>query len=121
MSDVIETPLSESVRNHWWRRPGWTEGRHFYDQINTDELGHLDHALTTALAAVEPSAVEFRYLIIQREAVYLKAHPAAALYPLRRAMYDAALSVLGPERFTEPTPDPAKFLPHGHVHQGRPA
>jgi hypothetical protein len=30
MSDVIETPLPPSVRNHWWWRPGWAEGRHFY-------------------------------------------------------------------------------------------
>jgi hypothetical protein len=51
---------------------------------------------------------------------YLKADPAAALYPLRRAMHDEVLSVLDPERFTGPTPDPAKFLPHvsiGYINQ----
>jgi hypothetical protein len=44
--------------------------------------------------------------------VFLKAHPAAVLYPLRVKMHEAALSVLGPERFTEPTPDRSKFSPH---------
>ena len=159
MSEVIETPIPETVRNHWWWRPGHAEGRHFWachlilddqpefrqladdyqqpltglpgmdlipaqwlhltmqgigftDEVTADELGHLDHALTTALAAVEPPTVEFRYLTIQREAVYLKAHPAAALTPLRRAAHDAALSVLGPERFTETSADVAKCLPH---------
>jgi hypothetical protein len=64
----------------------------FTDQISPDELGHLDQALTAALAAVEPPAVEFWYLTIQREAVYLKAHPAAALYPLRRTMQQNAVA-----------------------------
>lgn len=27
MSEVIETPLPASPRNHWWWRPGWAEGR----------------------------------------------------------------------------------------------
>lgn len=30
MSDVIEAPLPPTTRNHWWWRPGWTKGRHFY-------------------------------------------------------------------------------------------
>jgi len=159
MSNVIETPLPASVRNHWWWRPGWAEGRHFYachltlddqpklrqlvadyqealtgvagidlippqwlhltmqgigftDEITADELAALDHALTTELANIEPPTVEFRYLTLHPEAVYLKAHPAAVLYPLRLRMHDAVLSVLGPERFTEPAPDRAEFLPH---------
>lgn len=49
------------------------------------------------------------------EAVYLKAHPAAVLYPLRLKMHEAALSALGPERFTEPTPDRTRFLPHASI------
>lgn len=84
----------------------------FTDQIDADEFGHLDHALAAALATVEPPAVEFRCRIIQREAVYLAAHPTAALSPLRRAAHDAVLSVLGAERFTETPVDLAKFLPH---------
>jgi hypothetical protein len=159
MSEAIQTPLPEAVRNHWWWRPGHAVGRHFWachlilddqpqlrqlaadyqqaltglpgidlipaqwlhltmqgiaftDEVTADELGHLDHALTAALAAVEAPAVEFRALTIQREAVYLKAHPAAALTPLRRAAHDAVLSVLGPARFTETPADVAKFLPH---------
>jgi hypothetical protein len=30
MSEAIETPLPASMRNHWWWRPGWREGRHIY-------------------------------------------------------------------------------------------
>ena len=30
MSEVIGTPLPPSVRSHWWWRPGWADGRHFY-------------------------------------------------------------------------------------------
>jgi hypothetical protein len=159
MSEAIETPIPETVRNHWWWRPGHAEGRHFWachlilddqpqlrqlaadyqqaltglpaidlipaqwlhltmqgiaftDEVTADELGHLDHALTTALTEVEPPTVKFRALTIQREAVYLPAHPAAALTPLRRAAHDALLSVLGPERFTETTADVADWLPH---------
>jgi 2'-5' RNA ligase len=167
MSDVIETPLPPSVRNHWWWRPGWAEGRHFYachmtlddqpqlrelvadyqqalaampgidlipsrwlhltmqgirfvDEISRSELVALDDALTAELAAIEPPTVEFRYLTIHPEAVYLKAHPAGALYPLRSKMHDAVASVLGPTRFAEPAPDEATFLPHvsiGYINQ----
>lgn len=159
MSDVIETPLPPSVRNHWWWRPGWAEGRHFYachltlddqpqlrelvaeyqqalagmqeidlippqwlhltmqgigftDEISADERVALDRALTAGLAAIEPPVAEFRYLTVHPEAVYLKAHPAAALYPLRSKMHDAVASVLGPDRLTEAAPDRATFLPH---------
>lgn len=158
MSDVIETPLPPSVRNHWWWRPGWAEGRHFYachltlddqpklrdliadyqqaltavpevdlippqwlhltmqgigflDEINPDELAALADALTAELATIEPPKVEFRYLTIQAEAVYLKAHPADSLWPLRWKMHDAVVSVLGQSR-TEPSPDRVKFNPH---------
>lgn len=159
MSKAIETPLPAAVRDHWWWRPGWAEGRHFYachltlddqpelrglvadyqqglegvtgidlippqwlhltmqgigftDEIGAAELAALDRALTRELATIDPPAVEFRYLTIHPEAIYLKAHPAQALYPLRSKMHAAASSVLGPERFMEPVPDWAKFLPH---------
>jgi 2'-5' RNA ligase len=167
MSDVIETPLPLSVRNHWWWRPGWAEGRHFYachltlddqpelrelvagyqqaltglqgidlippqwlhltmqgigftDEIDAAELAALAHALTAELATIESPTVQFRYLTVHPEAVYLKAHPAAVLYPLRLKMHHAVLSVLGSERFTEPVPDRVKFLPHvsiGYINQ----
>ena len=171
MYEPIETPLPETVRDHWWWRPGHAVGRHFWachlilddqpelrelaadyqqaltgldqidlipaqwlhltmqgiaftDEITADELGHLDQALTASLAAVEPPTVEFSALTIQREAVYLKAHPAVALTPLRRAIHDTVLSVLGPERFTETLADMAKWLPHvsiGYInHDGDP-
>jgi hypothetical protein len=159
MSDVIETPVPDSLRNHWWWRPGWAEGRHFYachmtlddqphlrklvayyqqaladiqgidlipppwlhltmqgigftDEIGAAELVALEDALTTELATIDPPAVEFRYLTVYPEAIYLKAHPSDALYPLRLKMHDAVSSVLGAKRFSEPAPDRAEFLPH---------
>src|SRR6516225_1357107 len=159
MSETIETPLPASVRNHWWWRPGWREGRHFYachltlddqpqlrelvadyqqaltgmpgidlipprwlhltmqgigftDEIGAAELVALDQALTAELGTIDPPTVEFRYLTVDPEAIYLKAHPAETLYPLRSKMHAAVSSVLGPEQFTEPAPDRATFLPH---------
>jgi 2'-5' RNA ligase len=159
MSEVIETPLPAAVRNHWWWRPGWAEGRHFYachltlddqpelralvadyqkplagmqeidlipepwlhltmqgigftDRISGAELAALGDALAAELAAIEQPAVQFHYLTVHPEAIYLKAHPAAALYPLRLGMHDAVASVLGPEKFSDPPPDHVDFLPH---------
>ncbi len=83
------------------------QGIGFTDEISADELVALDYALTAELATIEPAAVEFRYLTVHPEAVFLKAHPAAVLYHLRSKMRHAVLSVLGPERFTEPTADRA--------------
>jgi 2'-5' RNA ligase len=88
------------------------QGIGFTDEINADELAAVDQALTARLAGIEQPAVAFRYLTVRPEAVYLKAHPAAVLYPLRVKMHEAVLSVLGPERFTEPNPDRTQFLPH---------
>jgi 2'-5' RNA ligase len=65
------------------------QGIGFADEIGADELAALDHALTAALATIDPPAVELRYLTVHPEAVYLKAHPAEALYPLRLKMHDA--------------------------------
>lgn len=159
MSEVIETPLPAAVRDHWWWRPGWAEGRHFYachltlddqpelrglvadyqkalagmpgidlippqwlhltmqgigftDQISKAELDAVGDALTTGLASIEQPAVQFQYLTVHPEAIYLKAHPAAALYSLRVKMHEAAASVLGPEKFSDPPPGQAAFLPH---------
>jgi 2'-5' RNA ligase len=159
MSDVIEEPLPPSVRNHWWWRPGWAEGRHFYachltlddqpqlrelvahyqqpltgiqgidlippqwlhltmqgigftDDISRAELDQLDEALTHELASLAPPTVDFRYLTVHPEAIYLKAHPADALYPLLQRMHHAVASVLGPDRFSEPVPEREKFMPH---------
>jgi 2'-5' RNA ligase len=88
------------------------QGIGFTDEINAAELVALDHALTAELSTINPPTVEFRYLTIHPEAIFLKAHPAEALYPLRSKMHDAVSSVLGAERFTEPVPDRAEFLPH---------
>jgi 2'-5' RNA ligase len=146
------------MSNHWWWRPGWAAGRHFYachitlddqpqlrelvadyqqalagvtgidlippqwlhltmqgigftDEISADELAAVHQALAARLAGIEQPAVRFRYLTVHPEAIYLKAHPAAVLYPLRLKMHEAVLSALGSERFTEPTPDRTQFLP----------
>lgn len=143
------------------RRPGWSEGRHFYachltlddqpqlrelitgyqhaltdvdsidlippqwlhmtmqgigfiDEISAEDLVAVDLALTAELATIKPPAVEFRCLTVHPEAVYLKAHPPEALYPLRSKMHDAVVSVLGPSR-AEAAPDRATFLPHVSV------
>jgi hypothetical protein len=61
MSEVVETPPPEAVRNHWWWRPGHAEGRHFYachlildDQPELRQVAaDYQQALTTALAAIE--------------------------------------------------------------------
>ena len=134
MSDVIETPVPASVRSHWWWRPGWTTGRHYYachltlddqpqlrqlvaryqqavadvpgldlippewlhitmqgigftDEIGITELRRLTDALTRELGKIDPPTVSFRSLTVHPEAIYLKAHPAEALYPLLARMY----------------------------------
>jgi len=159
MSDAIESPLPEAVRKHWWWRPGWKPGRHYYachltlddqpqlrtlvaiyqqaiqnlpglalipapwlhitmqgmgftDEIGPAELDELAEALTRVLSRIDPPTVSFRHLTVHPEAIYLKAHPADALYPLRTGMHRAAASVLGPDRFTENMPDREHFNPH---------
>ncbi len=49
---------------------------------------------------------------IHPEAVLLKANPPEPLYQLRLAMYEAIASVLGPDKFSEPRPEPGRFKPH---------
>lgn len=159
MSDVIESPLPASVRNHWWWRPGWTTGRHYYachltlddqpqlqelvsryqqaiqnrpgldlipaqwlhmtmqgigftDEISVAELDNLADAFTRELSLIDPPMVSFRSLTVHPEAIYLKAHPADALYPLRARMYRAVVSVLGANSTTEDMPAPRQFVPH---------
>lgn len=159
MSETIETPLPSAVRNHWWWRPGWKSGRHYYachltlddqpqlrelvsryqqairslpnldlipaqwlhltmqgigftDEISAAVLQDLADAIHHELSAIEPPSVSFGYLTVHPEAVYLKAHPAEALYPLRMAMHQAIASVLGPDRFHETIPTVEQFVPH---------
>jgi 2'-5' RNA ligase len=159
MSEVIETPLPPAVRNHWWWRPGWATGRHYYachltlddqpqlrelvsryqqaianrpgldlipaewlhitmqgigftDEISADELHSLADALARELSRIDPPTVSFRCVTVHPEAIYLRAHPADALYPLRARMHRAVLSVLGANGSTEDMPSPSQFLPH---------
>lgn len=159
MSETIETPIPPAVRNHWWWRPGWRTGRHYYachltlddqpqlrelvdryqqaiadlpdldlipaewlhitmqgigftDEISADELHSLAVALTRELSRIPPPTVSFRDLTVHPEAIYLKAHPAEALYPLRARMHWAVASVLGPHSSAESMPSPGQFMPH---------
>jgi 2'-5' RNA ligase len=159
MSEVIETPVPSALRNHWWWRPGWKAGRHYYachltlddqlplrsmvrtyqraiehlpgldlipaqwlhltmqgigftDEITASELHDLADALTRELSVIDRPKADFHDLTVHPEAVYLKAHPVSALYPLRIATHRAVACVLGPDRFTEPLPTPEKFNPH---------
>ncbi|MGH3253086.1 MAG: hypothetical protein ACRDOI_43685 [Trebonia sp.] len=89
-----------------WLHPTM-QGIGFTDELDAYELGHLDHALTAALAAVEPPAVEFHALTIQREADYLKAPPAAALYPCAARCMTSCCPSLAPSGSGRPSEFPA--------------
>lgn len=159
MSETIETPLPPAVRNHWWWRPGWRTGRHYYachltlddqpqlrelvsryqqaianrpgldliptqwlhitmqgigftDEIRPDELHNLVDALNRELSRIPAPTVSFHNLTVHPEALYLKARPAEALYPLRARMHWAVASVLGPQSSAESMPSPTQFVPH---------
>jgi 2'-5' RNA ligase len=159
MSEAIETALPSAVRNHWWWRPGWQTGRHFYachltlddqprlrelvsiyqqaiddlpgldliparwlhltmqgigftDEISPAELDDVTGALARELSGIDPPTVNFQYLTVHPEAVYLKARPVEPLYALRAGMHRAVASVLGANRFTERMPDREWFTPH---------
>ena len=159
MSETIETPLPPAVRNHWWWRPGWTTGRHYYachltlddqpqlrqlvaryqqaiedrpgldlippqwlhitmqgigftDEISAAELRSLTDALTQELSKIDPPTVSFRSLTVDPEAIYLKAHPADALYPLRARMGRAVVSAIGANDSASDMPAPREFNPH---------
>jgi len=148
-----------TVHDHWWWRPDWRQGRHFYachltlddqpelrqlvrgyqaatrelpfldqipaewlhltmqgigftDQISEREITDITASLRCELASLTPPTAVFHNPTISREALYLKAQPVGPLYNLRLRMHRAVLSVLGPDRFTEPEPDPERFTPH---------
>jgi 2'-5' RNA ligase len=88
------------------------QGIGFTDEINTAELHSLADAPTRELSRIDPPTVSFRYLTVHPEAIYLKAHPAEALYPLRARMYRAVASVLGANNSTESMPSARQFVPH---------
>ena len=88
------------------------QGIGFTDEISAAELDSLTDALTRELVKIDPPTVSFRYLTVHPEAIYLKAHPAEALYPLRARMYRAVVSVLGANSSAEDMPSPSHFVPH---------
>ena len=159
MSETIETPLPPAVCNHWWWRPGWTTGRHYYachltlddqpqlrqlvaryqqavanvpgldlippewlhitmqgigftDEIGITELRRLTESLTRELGKIDPPTVSFRSLTVHPEAIYLKAHPADALYPLRARMSRAVIDAIGANDSASDMPAPREFDPH---------
>jgi 2'-5' RNA ligase superfamily len=59
------------------------QGIGFTDEIGITELRRFTEALTQELGKIDPPTVSFRSLTVHPEAIYLKAHPADALYPLR--------------------------------------
>jgi hypothetical protein len=59
------------------------QGIGFTDEISGAELRRLTEALTQELRKIDPATVSFRYLTVHPEAIFLKAHPADALYLLR--------------------------------------
>ena len=162
MSDVIETPLPPSLRNHWWWRPRWKTGRHYYachltlddqpqlrqlvamyqqaiedrpgldlippewlhitmqgigftDEISGTELRSLTEALTQELGKIDPPTVSFRSLTVHPEAIFLKAHPADALYPLRARMHRAVIDAIGTTSSAGDMPAPEQFNPHASI------
>lgn len=147
------------VRNHWWWRPGWRAGRHFYachftlddqpelrglvrqyqdamahlpnldlipprwlhvtmqgigfaDTITTTELATIASRMGERLRSMDAPTATFHRPTIHPEAVLLKANPSGPLYQLRLAMYETIASVLGPDKFSEPRPEPGRFQPH---------
>jgi 2'-5' RNA ligase len=148
-----------AVRNHWWWRPGWRTGRHFYachlttegqpglrdlvshyqaalegfpdldlipapslhlttqgigfaDQISPADLATVTRQLQGRLAHVKPPEVTFGKPALWPEAVVLEAVPPQPLRELRLAIFDAVAASLGPEKFSEPRPEPGQFRPH---------
>ena len=158
MADV-EPEVETTVRNHWWWRPGWRTGRHFYachftlddqpqlralvrqyqdamadlpyldliparwlhvtmqgigftDEIRTADLAAVTDRLGERLRSMEAPVATFHRPVIHPEAVLLEADPPEPLYQLRLAMYETIAAVLGPDKFTEPRPQPGQFKPH---------
>ena len=148
-----------TVRNHWWWRPGWKEGRHFYachltfedqpqlqrlvhtyqhtiqnldsldpipqqwlhltmqgigflDEISEEEIKTAKESLIQYLGEIAQPIVTFQHPTIQKEALYLRAEPKEALFELRMCMYRAVVSVLGPDRLSDPEPTLETFGPH---------
>lgn len=63
---------AESVRNHWWWRPGWREGRHFYachlildDQPELRALVAKYQAATKALPMLDHIPAQWLHVTVQ--------------------------------------------------------
>jgi 2'-5' RNA ligase len=56
--------------------------------------------------------VSFRDVTVHPEAIYLKAQPAEALYPLRARMCRAVIDAIGLNDSAGDMPAPREFVPH---------
>lgn len=63
---------ADQVRNHWWWRPGWRQGRSFYtwhltfaDQPDVARLAEHYHAILRDLPGVDPVPVQWLHLTTQ--------------------------------------------------------
>lgn len=72
MSEAIETPIPETVRNHWWWRPGHAEGRHFYachlildDQPKLRQLAADSQQALTGLDGINLIPAQWLHLTMQ--------------------------------------------------------
>jgi hypothetical protein len=71
----VESPEIEhvaAVRNHWWWRPGWAPGRHFYachltleDQPAVQQLVLAYQAALAGLGGLDPIPVRWLHLTMQ--------------------------------------------------------
>ncbi len=80
--------------------------------ISGTELRRLTDALTEELGKIDPPTVSFRCLTVHPEAIFLRAHPTQALYPLRARMYQAAIDAIGFNGSAGDMPAPSQFNPH---------
>ena|SRR6266498_1285940 len=63
---------ADQVRNHWWWRPGWRQGRSFYtwhltfdDQPDVTRVAEHYHAVLRDLPGVDPVPVPWLHLTMQ--------------------------------------------------------
>ena len=88
------------------------QGIGFTDEISTADIAAVTGRLGERLRIMKAPVTTFKRPSIHPEAVVLEADPPEPLYQLRLAMYETIASVLGPDKFSEPRPEPGRFKPH---------
>lgn len=119
-----ETPASDdglttAVRNHWWWRPGWRPGRHFYACHLTFEQSTALHRLVSAYRAtiagvpnLDPIPREWLHLTL-RGIGFVDAVTDEELRQIRNSMAEAVATLTHPVvTFSRPVVRPeAIYLP----------